>query len=344
MFAISNASGEVFVVGRVDRESQADCALTLVAVDAARPASLPAYSRMRVTVRDVNDNPPTMTLTTLAPSGGRRVEVRDGASPGAFLAFVAVSDPDAGNASVVDCAVNSTDFRLTRLGDGGDYQLTTAVAFGRGHDPVYVVVVTCSDRGLPPLSDFRSLRVVVVDAGPQFPAAVVSARMPAGVPPGTPVTRFNATGSDIGPEAEIVYSMSLVRGRVDALTVDARSGTVAARLFVGRDAVNSTFTYLATATDRGNPPLSATTTLHVHVVDGGRDVNAGSSTSTPLLRATGARSVDDEFGSNVIIASVVCATVIVLALIVVAAVAFCFRRRCCVDKDESWRSRHSSGL
>ena len=58
MFAISNVTGQLLVVGTVDRERHADCLLTIVAVDIARPASLPAFTRMRVTVRDVNDNAP----------------------------------------------------------------------------------------------------------------------------------------------------------------------------------------------------------------------------------------------------------------------------------------------
>ena len=353
MFEISNATGDVVVVGAVDRERHASCSLTIVAVDVTRPASLPAYSRMRITVRDVNDNPPTLTLTTLSPPGGRWAEVRNGAAPGAFLAHVAVADPDTGNASVVDCAVNSTDFRLTPLGAGGnDFQLTTAVVFGRGHDPVYVIVVTCSDRGLPPLSNFRSLSVLVVDAGPQFPAEVVSARVSAGVSPGTPVVKLNATNSDVGPEADIIYSMSLISGRINALTVDARSGWVSTRVFVGRDAINSTFSYLVTARDRGDPPLSAITTLHVHVTDTGNDVVTGSSmqlsstTFAPLLSATDAMSAgsaEDDVRSDVIIASVVCATAIVLALIMVGAVVFCVRRRWCGAKHGSCSSRHSSG-
>jgi len=350
MFAISNITGDVFVVGPVDRERHADCLLTIVAVDIARPASLPAYSRMLITVRDVNDNAPRLTLTTLSPPGGRWAEVRDGAPPGVFLAHVAVADRDTGNASVVDCAVNSTDFRLSPLGGGTDFQLTTAVVFGRGHDSVYVVVVTCSDRGLPPLSDFRSLSVVVVDTGPQFPAEVLSARMPADLLPGTPVVRLNATSSDVGPEAEIVYSMSLIAGRVDALTVDVTSGWVATKIVVGRDAVNATLAYLVTASDRGSPPLSAVATLRVHVVDSGNDVVTGSSmrisstTFAPLLLATGGMSADDSVRSDVIVASVVCATVIVLAVIMVGAVVFCVRRRWRSSKDEPCSSRLSSGV
>ena len=351
MFAISNATGDVIVVGIVDREHHSHCLLTLVAVDIARPASLPAYSRMHITVRDVNDNAPRLTLTTLSPPGGRRAEVRAGATPGAFIAHVSVADPDTGNASVVDCAVNSTNFRLTPLG-GGDFQLTTAVVFRRNHEPVYVIAVTCSDRGLPPLSDFRSLSVAVVDDGPHFPADVVSESLPAGVMPYTPVVRLNATGSDTGPEAEIVYSMSLVAGLVDALTVDTRSGWVTTRIFVGREATNTTFTYLVKASDHRNPPLSDVATLHVHVIDNGNDVITGSSmqissaTFSPLLLATGAMSadsVDDYVRSDVIIASVVCATVIVLALIMVAAVVFCIRRRWCATKDGPCSSCHSSG-
>jgi len=351
MFAISNSTGDVFVVGTVDRERHSECLLTIVAVDMARPSSLPAYSRMRITVRDVNDNPPTLTLTTLSPPSGRWAEVRDGALPGTFLAHVAVTDPDTGNASVVDCAVNSTNFRLVALDGGDDFQLTTAVAFGRGHDPVYIVAVTCTDRGLPSLSAFRLLSVVVVDAGPKFPAEVVLARIPAGVPLGTPVVRLNATTTDIGPEAEIVYSLSLVTGQLDALAVDMKSGWVTTRMFVGRHVINTTLTYLASATDRGNPPLSAITTVHVRIIDianaaftTGSSVQISRSTFAPLPSAPDATSADDSnVQSDVIIASVVCATVIVLALIVVGAVVFCFRRRGCVGKSHSYDSHHGSG-
>jgi len=75
MFAISNSSGDVLVVGPVDRERHAVCRLTLVAVDLARPSALPAYAHLLVRVRDLNDNPPRLTVTTLAPPGRRWAEV-----------------------------------------------------------------------------------------------------------------------------------------------------------------------------------------------------------------------------------------------------------------------------
>ena len=201
-----------------------------------------------------------------------------------------------------------------------------------------MIVVTCSDRGVPPLSDFRSLNVLVVDDGPQFPAEVVSARMRVGVLPGTPVVRLNATSSDVGPEAEIVYSMSLIGGRVNALTIDARSGWVTTRSVIGQDSVNTTFVYLVTASDGGNPPLSAVTTLRVHVVDSGNDVM-----SVMATVAMSADDVGDSVGSDVMIASVVCATVIVLTLIMVGAFVFCVRRRWCAAKDQSFSSGNSTG-
>jgi len=83
MFAVSNSSGEVVVVGAVDREREAQCTLTLVAVDATRRgAVLPAYSRMRVTLLDVNDNVPRLTLTTLSPPGGHTAQLRAPVRPG----------------------------------------------------------------------------------------------------------------------------------------------------------------------------------------------------------------------------------------------------------------------
>jgi len=279
------------------------------------------------------------------------MKVADGAEAGAFLAHVAVADADAGggDASIVDCAVNSTAFRLEPIG-GGDYQLATAVVFGRGHDPVYVVAITCTDRGRPPLAATRSLSVLVVDAGPRFPTESISARLAPGAAAGTRLLRLDASGTDVGPEAEVRYSMSLVAGPADALAVDARSGWVTTTLRVGREAANSTFVYLATATDRGRPPLSAVTTLRVRVVDDrNHSLDARhplSSTLEPSLMATDDGAARDDVGSDVIIASVVCATAIVLALIVVVAVAFCVRRRWCAGKDQSQSccgSRHSSG-
>jgi len=353
MFAISNSSGAVIVVGTVDRENHSQCLLNVVAVDVSRPASLPAYSRMRITIRDVNDNAPSVTITTLSPPGGRSAEVSAGAPPGTFVAHVAVTDPDIGDASIVDCAVNSTTFRLIPLG-GGNYELSTAVAFGHRHDPVYVIAVTCSDRGLPSLADFRSLSVAVVDVGPRFPAEVLSASVPAGVGPDTPVVRLNATGNGTGPEAEVVYSMSLVgSGGVDALTVDAKSGLVKTKIFIGLDVVNTTFTYQVTARDGSNPPLSAVATLHVHVTDTGSDVVTGSgiqipttSTSSPEPVPTDGMPSDGEEDyplSNIIIAVVVCATVIVLVVILAAAVVFCVRRYWRSDKGLGRNSRISLG-
>lgn len=258
------------------------------------------------------------------------------------MAHVGVADADVGNASVVDCTVNSTDFLLTPLGVG-DYQLTTAVTLSprrhRDSQSVYVIAVTCSDRGLPPLSDFRFLSVSLVgeEVGPpRFVAGVISATVPAGARPDTPVIRLNASSTATGTgsvEAEVVYSMRLVSGRLDALKVDARSGWVRTKVYVAPDVINTTLTYHVTARDQRTPALSATASLRVHVTD---DVTAGSSWST--LSPVGDGAV---VHSDVIIASVVCATLIVLALIAVAGVVLCVRRRrwCAVKHT----SRHSSG-
>lgn len=356
MFAIANDTGDIYVVGSVDAEMTSGCLLTVVAVDRRRSGSLPAYARVVIHIRNVNDNPPRLSINTLSPSigGVTRGDIADGAPIGAFVAYVGVSDADSAS-SAIQCTVNSTLFNLERL-DAGDYQLTSAVVFERRHDPVYPVTITCRDGGdgqRPVLSSSESLEVIVVDSGPRFQTgqSPMVVHVVAGLdPPGTVLVRLNATNTDVGPEAEVVYSMATAASEPSnaLLAIDSRTGTVATRIVFGPETVNRTYVFLVTAVDRGTPPLSANVTLTV-VVTGG-NWPAGDATTEPAAHSTNSSSqatsdapqatvpitlvsaasyADVSSRDVIIIATVVSAgfVVIVSVVIVVAVICCCCRRR-----------------
>lgn len=96
--------------------------------------SLPVYAKLTVRVRDINDNPPSITVNAM--TGNDVAEVREHVDPaGTFVAHIAVTDTDSGANGEVECQLgrdgDNEYFRLEPLIDASEYKLITTVVFDR---------------------------------------------------------------------------------------------------------------------------------------------------------------------------------------------------------------------
>ncbi|XP_052498862.1 protocadherin beta-14 [Budorcas taxicolor] len=257
----------------LDREERAEYNITISVTDMGTPR-LKTEHNITVLVSDVNDNAPAFTQTSYT------LWVRENNSPALHIGSVSATDTDAGaNAQVTYSLLPPPDppvplaslvsinpdnghlFALTSL----DYEALRAFEFRVG----------ATDRGSPALSSQALVRVLVADANDNAPfvlyplqnaSAPCTELVPRAAEPGYLVTKVVAVDGDAGQNAWLSYQL-LKATEPGLFGVWAHNGEVrTARLLSERDAPKQRLVVLVK--DNGEPPLSASVTLHVLLVDG----------------------------------------------------------------------------
>ncbi|XP_036081067.1 protocadherin beta-11-like [Rousettus aegyptiacus] len=259
--------------GTLDRESRAQYNITITVTDLGTPR-LKTEHNITVLVSDVNDNAPAFTQTSYT------LFVRENNSPALHIGGVSATDRDAGaNAQVTYSLLPPHDPQLPLASlvsinaDNGqlfalralDYEALRVLEFG----------VRAADRGSPALSSQALVRVLVLDANDNSPfvlyplqngSAPCTELVPRAAEPGYLVSKVVAVDGDSGQNAWLSYQL-LKATEPGLFSVWAHNGEVrTARLLSERDAAKHRL--LVQVRDNGEPPLSASVTLHVLLVDG----------------------------------------------------------------------------
>nr|XP_017196598.2 protocadherin beta-2 [Oryctolagus cuniculus] len=307
----------------LDRETRAEYNITITVSDLGTPR-LTTRHHVAVQVSDVNDNAPAFSQAAYT------LLVRENNSPGLLIGSVSASDRDAGaNAQVTysllpppqqpDVAalvsVHADSGQLYAL-RALDYEALRAFEFG----------VRAADRGSPALSSEARVRVQLLDANDHAPAVLYppangSAACPELVPraadAGYLVTKVVAVDGDAGQNAWLSFEL-LKATEPGLFGVWAHSGEVrTARPLSERDAPRQRL--LVLVRDHGEPPLSASVTLHVLLVDG---------FSQPYLALPEAAAAAEAARPDSLTVQLVVALAAVSSLLVLSVLALVAARLC----------------
>ena len=265
LFGIRNHTGEIYVRDVLDYEEGAVYHLSVMAHDQG-PDSIPADATVIVRVEDINDNAPQITVNTLAAAGTEVAEIAEDSAPDTFVAHLTVVDPDSGSNGAFTCGLKDNHFRLEQM-YFGEYKIVNVAPLDRETRQTYNLAVTCKDEGLEPQLSIKHIQVTVVDINdnpPIFREEIYTATLLENNLVGAFVLHVNATDDDIGDNAKIRYSLN--NDARDLLYIDQRSGTVVAKVSFDHEKVQD-ITCTVTATDKGEPPMSASTRVLVKIGD-----------------------------------------------------------------------------
>ncbi|XP_028383242.1 protocadherin gamma-B3 isoform X12 [Phyllostomus discolor] len=264
--------------GALDREQTPEYNITITATDKGKP---PLSSNRSVTLKvaDVNDNAPVFQQSTYL------VHVAENNPPGASIAQVRASDPDLGPNGQVSYSIVASDLEPQALSSYVSVNPQSGVVFAQrafDHEQLraFQLTLQAHDQGSPTLSTNVSLRVLVTDRNDSPPRVLYPALGPDGsalfdtVPraaqPGYLVTKVVAVDADSGHNAWLSYHV-LQASEPGLFSLGLRTGEVrTARALGERDAVRQRL--LVAVRDGGQPPLSATATLHLVFADNLQDV------------------------------------------------------------------------
>ncbi|XP_076993335.1 protocadherin beta-5-like [Tamandua tetradactyla] len=312
--------------GPLDRESRDEYNVTITVTDLGTPRLKTQHS-ITVRVSDVNDNAPTFTQTSYT------LYVRENNSPALHIGSVSATDRDSGpNAQVTYSLLPPQDARLplaSLVSVSADHgQLFALRALDHEALQAFEFRVRAADAGSPALSSEALVRVLVLDDNDNAPSvlyprhngsAPCTELVPRAAEAGYLVTKVVAVDGDSGQNAWLSYQL-LKATEPGLFGVWAHNGEVrTARLLSERDAPRHRLVVLVR--DNGEPPRSATATLHVLLVDG------FSQPYLPLPEAAPARAQADSLTVSLVVALAAVSSLFLLSVLLFVALRLCARPR-----------------
>ncbi|XP_013204919.1 protocadherin beta-18-like [Microtus ochrogaster] len=257
----------------LDRESRAEYNITVTVSDLGTPR-LTTQHTITVQVSDINDNAPAFTQSSYT------LFVQENNSPALHLGTISATDSDSGsNAHITYSLLPTHDPQLDLSSlisiNADNGQLFVLRALDYEALKTFEFRVGATDQGSPALSSQALVRVHVLDANDNAPfvlyplqnaSAPCTELLPKAAEPGYLVTKVVAVDSDSGQNAWLSFQL-LKATEPGLFTVWAHNGEVrTSRLLSERDAPKHKLLLLVK--DNGDPPRSASVTLHVLLVDG----------------------------------------------------------------------------
>ncbi|XP_075397843.1 protocadherin gamma-A4 isoform X19 [Tenrec ecaudatus] len=264
LFQLNSLTGDIAIVGYLDYE---DSGFYNIDVEAHDGPGLRARSKVLVTVLDINDNAPEVTVTSLTSS------IQEAALPGTVIALFNVHDGDSGENGLVTCSIpDHLPFTLEKT-YGNYYRLLTHRTLDREDVSEYNITVIATDQGTPPLSSETRLALQVADINdnpPTFAHASYTAYIPENNARGSSFFSVTAQDPDSGENAQVTYSLEegTLQGTPLSSYISINSETGV--LYALRSFDYEQFRDLqlqVTASDHGDPPLSSNVSLSLFVLD-----------------------------------------------------------------------------
>ncbi len=259
-FAIGASSGNVTVVGPLDREIEDEYLLKVVAVDGSWRAETP----LTITVQDQNDNTPEFESSFYnfyVPETSRN-------GGGSFIGTAVAHDRDkqGPNSLITYSLAHSSEYFSV---DPSTAEIYSKRSLQYKHSMLdsspenqYSLVIVATDNGKPPLSAECHVIVNVINANnnaPQFERQQYFSPVPESANAGQSILRVTATDPlDSGINAKIEYT-KIDGNDSDIFAVSKDDGWITLRRSAvtdGRAPKRSSTTYVLTvrATDHGIPP------------------------------------------------------------------------------------------
>ncbi|XP_031528017.2 protocadherin gamma-A3 isoform X10 [Vicugna pacos] len=264
IFYLDSVTGELSILKSLDYE---DATSYEIKIEAQDGPGLLSKAKILVTVLDVNDNAPEVTITSLTES------VLEEATAGKEIALINVHDRDSEqNGQVTIFVLGNMPFNLEKSIDQY-YRLVTARSLDREQVSEYNITLRATDGGSPPLSTDTHITLHVADINdnpPAFTHASYSAYIPENNPRGASIFSVTAHDPDSTENAQITYALTedTIQGvpLSTYVSINSDTGVLYALRSFDYEQVRD-LELLVTASDSGNPPLSSNVSLSLFVMD-----------------------------------------------------------------------------
>lgn len=256
----------------LDRETVAEYNITLTARDMGTP---PLFTRKTILVQvsDMNDNAPLFKQPSYT------VYLTENNAPGASICSITALDPDSDQNAYLSYSILEGDIQ--------GMPVSTYVSINSDNGNIYAlrsfdyeqlrhfkIVVRAQDAGFPSLNSNVSVTIFILDQNDNAPVIVspvpqngtaAGEVVPKSIDAGYLVSKITATDADAGQNSRLFYQM-LQATDPSLFSVALYTGEIRTnRRLVERDPIRQRLVILVK--DNGQPPLSATVSIILSVVD-----------------------------------------------------------------------------
>ncbi|MEE6478684.1 hypothetical protein FKM82_011950, partial [Ascaphus truei] len=264
IFSIDPDSGEVKTKGNLDFEVTRNYEMSVQAMDGG---GLVAHSKVVIQIIDENDNVPEIAITSIS------TPVSEDSVSGTVIALIKVHDLDSGENGEVDCQITgAVPFKLLSS-SGTYYKIVTTSALDREKTPYYNITIVAYDKGSPPLSKRKTIRLDVGDINdnpPVFDQSNYVAYVPENNSPGASIFSIHASDLDTGENAKVIYSIFNTDTEEfplsSYLSINLETGVLYAQRSFDYEQQKE-FQIKIMANDSGYPQLSSNATIRICIID-----------------------------------------------------------------------------
>ncbi|XP_053321576.1 protocadherin gamma-B1-like isoform X6 [Spea bombifrons] len=263
MFSIHPTNGEIKTNQDLDYEV---VRIYEISVEAKDSGGLVAQSKVLIEITDENDNAPEISITSLSAL------IPEDSTAGTMIALIEVHDQDSGENGDVECyIIDKAPFKL--ISSNRYYRIVTTNTLDREKISSYNITVLATDRGSPPLSTNKTIRLEISDVNdnpPIFFKSTYHAYVQENNLPGSSIYSIQASDTDSGDNAKIIYSISSTNTEdlpvSSYLSINIETGVLYAQRSFDYEQ-HKEFIIEVAAKDCGFPSLSSNATLVIHIMD-----------------------------------------------------------------------------
>ncbi|XP_071331336.1 cadherin EGF LAG seven-pass G-type receptor 3 isoform X3 [Trachinotus anak] len=263
-FEIDPRSGLITTRGAVDRETNEHYTLQVEASDQGKdPGPRSATVKVFITVLDENDNVPQFSEKRYV------VAVKEDVRPHSEILRVSATDRDKDSNAAVHYNIISGNSRGQFSIDSvtGEIQVVAPLDFESERE--YTLRVRAQDNGRPPLSNNTGIVSVQVtdvnDNPPIFVSTPFQASVLESAPIGSSILHIQAIDTDSADNARLEYRLTGTSSDTPFI-INSATGWVTVSSILDRESVEHYF-FGVEARDYGMPPLSATASVTITVMD-----------------------------------------------------------------------------
>uniref|UniRef100_A0A8C5SJ73 Cadherin domain-containing protein n=1 Tax=Laticauda laticaudata TaxID=8630 RepID=A0A8C5SJ73_LATLA len=209
LFIINENTGDIQATRRLDREEKPVYILRAQAINKKTGRPVEPESEFIIKIHDINDNEPLFTKDIYNASVSEMSDV------GTFVMQVTATDaddPTYGNSARVVYSILQGQPYFSVESESGQRTLISLLNMDRENREQYQVVIQAKDMGgqMGGLSGTTTVNITLTDVNdnpPHFPQSAYQFKIVESAPLNSPIGRIKANDADVGPNAEMEYSV-----------------------------------------------------------------------------------------------------------------------------------------
>ena len=266
-FELNRLTGKIFLRQKLPLDNKNNIyRLFIGATDSGR-SPLTGFTLVLVNVVNTHNRAPNIFVTFMSELTDNTATISEDVEVGSFIAYVKVTDPDAGQNGQVNCELHHDKFRLQKL-RSKEYKVTLKHKVDREMQDHHDVTISCKDEGSPPQHSDSKFSIKVKDVNdvqPQFAKDTFKFSVFENESPKTPVGSINATDPDLGAGGRLTYS--LLTKNEDFLPFKITSDGLISTIMSLDHEFKDIYKFKVLVKDNGSPSLDNTVNVIVEIED-----------------------------------------------------------------------------